>query len=78
MLPKFLQPVLWSYDFARIDGEKNKKIIIQQILHFGTHVMTQWMFEHYPLSEIKAVFKSVRKNSWDKKSYNFWRIILNP
>jgi uncharacterized protein DUF6922 len=35
-LPETFRPLLWSYDFSRIDPLKHKKTIILQALNYGT------------------------------------------
>lgn len=77
MLPKFLKPVLWSYDFERCDAQKHKKLIIKQILGYGTKKMMDWMFTRYSSADIEAVFKQLQPTALDKKSYNFWKILFN-
>jgi hypothetical protein len=34
-LPQTFRPLLWSYDFSRIDPLKHKKTIIVQALNYG-------------------------------------------
>ena len=74
--PRFLQPYLWSYDINRIDIKKDKKLIIQQVLNFGTEKEVKWIFETYDKKEIRGVLKDPKRGMWDKKSLNFWKTIL--
>jgi|SRR2546426_776834 hypothetical protein len=63
-LPETFRPLLWSYDFARIDPLKHKKTIIVQALNYGTLAHWRWLVQsygrelrevltHVPASEIK-------------------------
>ena len=64
-LPDTFRPLLWSYDFSRIDPLRHKKTIIVQALNYGTLAQWRWLVENYgrdgirdtlahiPASEIK-------------------------
>ncbi len=64
-LPETFRPLLWSYDFSRIDPLKHKKTIIVQALNYGTLAHWRWLVQsygregvrdeltHVPASEIK-------------------------
>ncbi len=76
-LPQFLQPFLWSYDLSRMDLEKHKRIIIKNILDFGTRQATDWLRENYTKEEIKEVIRKSVRTEWSKKSINLWSLIYN-
>jgi hypothetical protein len=46
-LPKTFRPLLWSYDFSRIDPLKHKKTIIVQALNYGTLAHWLWLVQSY-------------------------------
>jgi hypothetical protein len=75
-IPKFLKPFLWSYCLKKIDFEKNKEKIIFNILNFGNKKATDWLFKFYSKKEIIKIFNKTKIHLWQKKSYNFWKIIL--
>ena len=77
MLPKYVQPFLWSYDIAKIDLQKNKKIIILNILNLGDSQSVKWLFEVYKKEEIKEVIENSSLGEWNKKSLNFWKLFFN-
>jgi len=77
MAPKLLKSVLWSYDLKKIDLKADKVLIIKQIMNYGTKPATDWMFKHYSRGEIKKVFNTCKPTELDKKSYNFFKLILN-
>lgn len=74
-LPDFLRPFLWSYDFSKLEKVKHKRIIIKNILDFGTKKTTDWLKENYTEAEIKNVIKQTSVSEWSKKSINFWSFI---
>lgn len=76
MLPTFLKPYLWSFDIDNLDLTQHKKIIIFQLLNFGSKEATDWLFTTYPKQEIIQVANTIPQTQWDKKSLNLWVIVL--
>ncbi len=76
MIPIAFKPFLWSYNFDTLDKEKNKDAIISSILNYGTIDTWPILFEIYDKKEITDVFSS-HKDSWNKKSRNFWNLVLH-
>lgn len=74
-LPEYLQPFLWSYDLMQMDIEKHKKIIIKNILDFGTREATDWLKDNYSKKDIQEIIESSYSSDWSKKSLNFWSLI---
>lgn len=79
-LPKSVQNVLWSYDVDRIDLEIHKKLIVAQVLNFGTQEATDWLFHTYSMAEIQKAADQIPSGQWDKKSLALWSLFLgiNP
>lgn len=76
-LPQTVQSVLWSYDLNKIDIAIHKKIIISQVLNFGTKEATDWLFETYSKAEIQAIANQIPTGQWDKKSLALWSLYLS-
>ena len=77
MIPSFLQPFLWSYDIEKIDLSRDKKRIITNFLNLGTAQATKWLFETYSTEDIKEALINPLPGEWNKKSLNFWGLVLN-
>ncbi len=71
-----MAPFFWSWHWQKLDLEKNKKLIISQILNFGNFKAINWLINHYPLKEIKKVVAQPQRGSWEKKRLNYWQTIL--
>lgn len=76
-LPLSVKSVLWSYDLSQIDITKHQKLIISQILNFGTKDATDWLFKTYQLKDIRQAAQSIPLDQWDKKSLALWSSYLN-
>jgi hypothetical protein len=76
-VPRQFQRVLWSYDIAKMDLEKDKKEIITQVLNYGTWEDLKLLYKLYPEKDIKKVIKNPQRGVWFKKVLNFWIKIYN-
>lgn len=77
MLPKYVKSVLWSYDTDKIDLVKHRRLIISQVLNFGTKEATDWLFRVYGMSEIRKEASKIPEKQWNKKSLALWHLALN-
>lgn len=75
-LPKPVENVLWSYDLSQIDVNRNKKLIITQVLNFGTKEATDWMFKKYTIGDIRKIAEQIPLGQWEKKSLALWSYYL--
>jgi hypothetical protein len=80
LTPQSVKAVLWSYDLNSIEVQKDKKIIIFQVLNFGSEEAIKWLFKRYDLTVIKQVVNTIPLFEWNKKSLALWKTIfsLNP
>jgi hypothetical protein len=76
-LPPAVRTVLWSYDVNKIDTKRDERLIIRQILNFGTLEAVRWMRAHYTEEIIREAFTSSAESEWSKKSLCYWKHILH-
>jgi hypothetical protein len=76
-IPNYIKSFLWSYDFTKIDLEKDKKRIITNILNYGTKEATDWLFSVYNKDSIKETIEKPFSGEWNKKSLYFWSFVFN-
>ncbi len=75
-LPSFVLAVLWSYDPEKIDLVAHKKLIISQVLNYGSKEATDWLFKTYSKDEITQVASLIPLGQWDEKSLALWSLYL--
>lgn len=75
-IPVSIKSVLWSYDLNAIDFDVHKKLIIAQVLNFGTKKATDWLFRLYGKDQISKIAASIPSGQWDKKSLALWSLYL--
>lgn len=76
-LPQSVKAVLWSYKLDRIELQKHKKIIIFQVLNFGSEEAIRWLFDQYSFVEIEKIANTTPLSQWNKKSLSFWKLVLS-
>ncbi|VVA43935.1 conserved hypothetical protein [Candidatus Roizmanbacteria bacterium] len=76
-LPQSVKAVLWSYELDHIEVHKHKKIIIFQVLNFGSEEAIQWLFDQYSFAEIEKIAGTIPISQWNKKSLSLWKLVLS-
>lgn len=77
LTPQSVKAVLWSYDLNAIEVQKDKKIIISQVLNFGSEEAIKWLFKQYSFEVVEQVANTIPLFQWNKKSLSMWKIILS-
>ena len=75
-LPSAVLAALWSYDPDKIDVVAHKKLIISQVLNYGSKEATDWLFKVYSKEEIAKFASSIPIGQWDEKSLALWSLYL--
>ncbi|HLD92139.1 MAG TPA: hypothetical protein VI795_01945 [Patescibacteria group bacterium] len=75
-LPKFLAPYLASYDLDKLDLEKNKEMIITEILNKGDGKALKWLANNYTKMDIKQTVATPMKGSWFRSVLKYWHKIF--
>jgi hypothetical protein len=53
------RPLLWSYDFERIDVIRHQKTLIVQAINYGTLAHWRWLRETYGRERVREVLETV-------------------
>lgn len=77
VIPQSVRATLWSYDTDRMDIDRDKDLIITQVLNYGTKDATDWLRTTYSREDIAKNITHPRAGQWNKKSLNFWSIVFN-
>lgn len=76
-LPQSVKAVLWSYKTDQIELEKHKKIIIFQVLNFGSIEAVDWLFDKYSFVTVEQIVNTIPLTQWNKKSLSLWKLVLS-
>ena len=71
---KFRRSLFWDVNPAKIDQKKNARYIIERILDFGNTDEVKWLWNKYPVAQIKDVVKTSR--ALHPKSRALWSLML--
>ena len=75
-LPETFRPLLWSYDFSRIDPLRHKKTIIVQALNYGTLSQWRWLVESYGREGVQDVVAHIPATELRPRSLRLASLLL--
>ena len=75
-VPKFLQPYLASYDLSQLDIQKDKRLIITEVLNKGDGEALEWLTENYKDGDIRNAVSNPIRGFWMKSVLSYWLKIL--
>jgi hypothetical protein len=74
--PQAVRACLWSYDISALDLERDKTLVITNVLNYGTKEATDWLFATYSVPNISAVIQTPLPGRWDEKSLALWSLVF--
>jgi hypothetical protein len=75
-LPETFRPLLWSYDFSRIDPLKHKKTISVQALNYGTLAHWRWLVQSYGREGVRDVLTHVPASEIKSRSLRLASLVF--
>lgn len=70
-IPQSLQGVLWSADLSKLDLDRDKAYIINQVLAYGTLEEIRWLIKAYGKVAVKQVFLNQPRKVYTKPGFIF-------
>ena len=68
---------MWSYNFDKIDSEKDKKTIIVNTINYGDLKHWQWLNKTYGTKEIGNILCKIPATELRKRARELAKIIFN-
>ena len=75
-LPSRLKPLFWSHNFDSLDLNKNKKLIIVQIINYGSWEDWRWLVKIYGKTEIKKTIEHSTATEFRKQALHLAATLL--
>lgn len=75
-VPNFLQPYLASYELPKLDLQKDRDLIVTEILNKGDGKALEWLTKNYSKRDVNEVVSSPIKGMWLNTNLNYWLNIL--
>ena len=77
MLPEFLKSNFWFVELNQLDLDRDKALIIFQILNHGGLEDWRWLFAQYSIADIRHVVKLSFATAWFRQSLGLWQGVLD-
>lgn len=74
--PRSVKAVLWSYDTSKLDIDRDKMLIIRQVLNNGTESAVAWARDTYTEQDLAKAIATSSASEWSRKSLNYWSLLL--
>ena len=75
-IPSKLKPLFWSYEFESLSLEKNKKLIVKQILNYGTIEDWKWLLSMYTKKGVQETISKLYESELRSGSLKLAQILF--
>ena len=58
-LPEFFRSILWSYDFSRINPQRDIRVVVVQTINYGTWEHWRWSLKNYGKQRVKKLVENI-------------------
>jgi hypothetical protein len=76
-LPEFFKPILWSYDFSKINPFLLKNRIVSQSLNYGTIKHWKWLSSFYGKEVFLDIVRSIKDEEIKTKTKALLKVFLS-
>jgi len=76
-IPGFLQPYLASYELSNLDPQRDRKLIITEVLNKGDGKALEWLTNNYSKKDIEKVVSFPTKGMWLNTNLDYWLRIFD-
>ena len=75
-VPSFLQPYLASYELSNLDPQRDRKLIITEVLNKGDGKALEWLTNNYSKADIKKAISPPTRGMWLNTNLDYWLKVL--
>jgi hypothetical protein len=76
-LPLSFKPYFWSYDFSKIDMNKNKKTVVSQIANYGSISDWKRLIDCYGWKTVRETLLGLRPGEINKRTLKLASILFD-
>ncbi|KKQ18817.1 MAG: hypothetical protein US31_C0001G0004 [Berkelbacteria bacterium GW2011_GWA1_36_9] len=76
-LPVSLKPMFWSYDFTKLNSDKDKQRIIINIINYGKWKDWQWLVDCYGKDEVKKNIETIQATEFRPEALKLISLLLD-
>ncbi|MCK5241751.1 hypothetical protein KAR34_04795 [bacterium] len=77
VLPVFLRPLFWEYDFKKISWPADKNLIVSRILREGDWQAIVWLRKNTNTIQLRQWFWEHQGRGLDSRRLRYWELVLN-
>jgi len=75
-MPSFFKPVLWSYNFSKINPDQNPERIIINTINYGDWRHWQWIADYYGKNKLKKIIENTPASEFRQGSLRLISLLL--
>ncbi len=75
-LPKNFKYLLWSYNFSKIDLERDKKRIIINTINYGDWEHWRWILKYYGAKKLKKIIENIPASEFRQRALKLISLLL--
>jgi hypothetical protein len=75
-IPLFFKPVFWSYKFASIDPNRDKKRVTINTINYGKWQHWTWLFDFYGKKGLKRIIEEIPRTEFREPALKLICLLL--
>ncbi|MBU2472793.1 hypothetical protein KKE74_02050 [Patescibacteria group bacterium] len=75
-LPQNFKYLLWSYDFSKIEPDRDQERIIINTINYGNWEHWKWIVKYYGKQKIKGIIREIPASEFRKRALKLISLIL--
>jgi hypothetical protein len=76
-LPQSFKPLFWSYDFSKINPQKEKETVVIQTINYGDLDHWKWLNKYYGKNTITKILLKIPATSIKPRTRNLISLIFD-
>ncbi|HBT81778.1 hypothetical protein A2757_03305 [Candidatus Giovannonibacteria bacterium RIFCSPHIGHO2_01_FULL_48_47] len=76
MLPASLRPLFWSYEFEKLNLEKDGPLIIRQVINYGRWEDWKWLLKNYGRGKVKKTIQATPASGFRPQALKLITLLL--
>ena len=77
-IPTYFKPLLWSYDFKKLDPQKNEQDIVLNAINYGNLLHWSWIAAEYGKPQVSQIIKRSRPLALRPGARALAKIVFGP
>jgi len=75
-IPESLKKLFWSYDFDSLNLERDKRLVVKQVLSYGNIEDWKWLISKYGKAQIQEIISNCSESEFRSQNLKLIEILL--